>query len=96
MRGLKGRGRHPQALEVQHAHPGYVRRHHHPDTNGKVAAALCKGGPVAYFVKKGYRVMGDWIRTHIVPNSAEVYIPKTGGHGPWQNRFVEGLQNLGE
>ena len=44
-----------------------------PCIDGKVAAALCKGGPIAYVAKESSGVTDDWIRTHVLPRTAKVY-----------------------
>ena len=44
-----------------------------PYIDGKVSAALCHGGPIAYVVKEESGVTDDWIRTHVMPRTAEKY-----------------------
>ena len=44
-----------------------------PYIDGKVAAALCKGGAITSVVKEGSGVTDNWIRTHAMPRTAEVY-----------------------
>ena len=41
-----------------------------PYPDAKVAAILCKGGPIAYKVKDGSGISDDWIVCHIVPRVA--------------------------
>ena len=63
------RGRWKSSLRIQDTYADTTI----PYIDGKVAAALCKGGPVAYVVKEGSGVTDDWIRTHVVPRTAEAY-----------------------
>ena len=39
-----------------------------PFVDAKVAAALCKGGPVAYIVKDASGVTDQWILDYVVPS----------------------------
>lgn len=36
--------------------------------DAKVAAALCKGGVIAYLVDPGSGITDEWILQHVVPN----------------------------
>ena len=47
-----------------------------PYIDGKVAAALCRGGPIAYLVKEESGVTDDWILTHVVPRTAAAFPKK--------------------
>ena len=46
-----------------------------PYVDGKVAAALCRGGPIAYLPKEGSGVTDEWVRTHVVPHIVEAGLP---------------------
>ena len=47
-----------------------------PYIDGKVAASLCHGGPIAYLVKEGSGVTDDWLLEHVVPRTAAAYPKK--------------------
>lgn len=44
-----------------------------PFPDAKVAAALCKGGPIHYNVKRRSGISEDWILSHVVPMIATQY-----------------------
>lgn len=44
-----------------------------PFPDAKVAAALCKGGPIHYNVKRTSGISEDWILSHVVPMIAAQY-----------------------
>ena len=46
-----------------------------PYIDGKVAASLCRGGPIAYLHKEGSGLTDDWIRTHVVPTMVASGLP---------------------
>ncbi len=47
-----------------------------PFVDAKVAAALCKGGPVAYIVKDASGITNQWILDYVVPNMRQgLYCP---------------------
>ena len=46
-----------------------------PYVDGKVAASLCRGGPIAYLPKDGSGVTDEWIRDHVARNMIAGGIP---------------------
>jgi hypothetical protein len=46
-----------------------------PYVDGKVAASLCPGGPVAYLPKDGSGVTDEWFRDHVTPNLVAAGVP---------------------
>ena len=46
-----------------------------PYVDGKVAATLCRGGPIAYLHKDGSGITDEWIRNHVVPNMVGAGVP---------------------
>ena len=53
-----------------------------PYLDSKVAAALCRGGPITYLVKREFGVTDGWLFEH-------GSLPQKGGHGIWSCRTVE-------
>lgn len=47
-----------------------------PFVDAKVAAAVCKGGPIAYVVDEESCISDCWILDHVTPHMARCGIPK--------------------
>ena len=47
-----------------------------PYVDGKVAAALCKGGPIVYVVKESSGATDQWILDHVATHMAESGLPR--------------------
>ena len=45
-----------------------------PMIDGKVAAALCQGGPVKYILVEGSGISRDWLIANVVPGIASFFV----------------------